>query len=59
MEEISAILGIDMDKATPEQVGKRASAFCLEMADCYEDQPLAREAFEALSVAINMMRGGK
>lgn len=59
MEEISAILGIDINTATPEQVAKRAAEFCLEMADCYEDHPLARDAFGALSVAINMIRGGK
>lgn len=59
MEEISATIGIDMNTATPEQVAKRAAAFCLEMVDCYPDDPLARDAFEALHVAINMMRGGK
>lgn len=59
MEEISAILGIDIDAATPEQVAKRAYEFSLEMADCYEVTDFAYEAFMALSVAINMMRGGK
>lgn len=59
MEEISATLGIDMNTATPEQVAKRAYEFCLEMAECYEDRTLERDAFGALSVAINMMRGGK
>ena len=58
MEEISATLGIDMDHATPEQVGKRAAEFCVEMADAYEDDPLACSAFEALAVAVNMIRGG-
>ena len=59
MEEISATLGIDMNTATPEQVAKRASEFCLEMAECYEERTLERSAFEALSIALNMMRGGK
>ncbi len=59
MEEISAILGIDMNTATPEQVAKRASAFCLEMVDCCDDDPMVRDAFVALHIAFNMMRGGK
>lgn len=59
MDEISATLGIDIETATPEQVGKRAYEFCLEMADCYEESELERSVFEALSVAINMIRGGK
>lgn len=59
MEEISATLGIDMEKATPEQVAKRAYEFALEMADCYETGTLEYSAFTALSVAIQMMRGGK
>lgn len=59
MEEISATLGIDMNTATPEQVGKRAYDFALEMADCYEPNTLEYSAFEALATAIQMMRGGK
>ena len=59
MEEVSATIGIDMNNATPEQVAKRASEFCLEMAECYEEHTLERSAFEALAVALNMMRGGK
>ena len=58
MEEISATLGIDLENASPEQVAKRASEFCDEMADCYEDDELARSAFDALHVAIDMIRGG-
>lgn len=59
MEEISATLGIDMDKAMPEQVAKRAYEFALEMADCYESGTLEHSAFAALSVAIQTMRGGE
>lgn len=59
MEEISATLGIDMSTATPEQAAKRAYEFALEMADCYETDELEYSAFMALSVAIQMMRGGK
>lgn len=58
MEEISATLGIDMNTATPEQVAKRAHEFAVEMADCYEVGTLEYSAFEALAVAIDMMRGG-
>lgn len=59
MVEISATLGIDLKTASPEQVAKRAYEFALEMADCYEIDTLEYSAFEALSVAIQMMRGGK
>ena len=59
MDEISATIGIDMTKATPEQVAKRAYEFSLEMADCYEVGTLEYSAFEALSIAIQMMIGGK
>lgn len=59
MEEISATIGIDMNTATPEQAAKRAAEYCLEMADCYPDDPLVRDAFAALHVVINMIRGGK
>lgn len=59
LSEINATLGIDLDNATPEQVVKRASEFCTEMADCYEAGTLERSSFEALHVAIDMMRGGK
>lgn len=59
MEEISATIGIDMTKATPEQVAKRAYEFAIEMADCYEENTLEYQAFVALSTAINMMRGGQ
>ena len=58
LDEINAILGIDLDNATPGQVGKRAAEFCIEMADAYGDDALARSAFDALHVAIDMMRGG-
>ena len=59
MEEISATLGIDIEKSTPEQVAKRAYEYALEMADCYEPGDLEYSAFESLAVAINLMRGGK
>lgn len=56
--EISATLGIDLDASSPEKVAKRAIEYCLEMADCYEEKTLEREAFEALAVAIQMVSGG-
>ena len=59
MEEISATLGIDMTKATPEQAAKRAYEFALEMADCYEPGTLEYSAFEALAIVLQMLRGGK
>lgn len=59
MEEISATIGIDMNTATPEAVAKRAYEFALEMADCYEPGTLEYSAFEALAIAIQMVRGGK
>ena len=59
MEEISATIGIDMNTATPEEVAKRAYEFALEMADCYEPGTLEYSAFEALAIALQMMRGGK
>ena len=58
MEEISATLGIDMDKASPEQVAKRAYEFAIEMADCFDEGSLEYSAFTALATAIQMMRGG-
>lgn len=58
MEEISATIGIDMNAATPEQIAKRAHEFAIEMADCYEVGTLEYSAFEALAIAIHMMRGG-
>ena len=59
MEEINAILGIDLDAATPEQIAKRAYEFAIERADCYDEGDFAYEGFMALSVVINMMRGGQ
>lgn len=59
MEEISATLGIDLNNATPEQVGKRAYEFAIEMADCYDEGEFAYSAFTALATAIQMMRGGE
>lgn len=59
MEEISATLGIDLSKATPEQAAKRAYEFSLEMADCYEPGTLEYSAFEALATVLQMVRGGK
>ena len=54
MEKINATLGIDLNAATPARVAKRAIEFCIEMADCYEENTLERDAFEALAVAIQM-----
>ena len=59
MEEINAILGIDLEKATPEQAAKRAFEVCEEMADCYEVGTLENSAFVALAAAVNKVRGGK
>lgn len=57
MEKINATLGIDLNVATPEKVGKRAIEYCVEMSDCYEENTLERDAFEALAVAIQMAVG--
>ena len=59
MEEISATIGIDMNTATPEQVAKRTYEFALEMADCYNPGTIEYSAFEAIAVAVNLIRGGK
>lgn len=59
MEEINAILGIDLEKATPEQAAKRANEVCDELAECYEEGTLEHIAFVALSAAIEKSRGGK
>lgn len=59
MEEINAILGIDLEKATPEQAMKRANEVCDELSECYEKGTLEHLAFVALSAAIEKGRGGK
>ena len=59
MEEINAILGIDLEKATPDQAAKRAFEVCEELADCYEVGTLENSAFVALAAAINKVRGGQ
>ena len=59
MERISATLGIDMSTATPEKAMKRGLEYCLEMAECYEDDTLERDAFEALAVVFQMIQGGE
>lgn len=59
MERISATLGIDMSTATPEKAVKRGLEYCLEMAECYEDYTLERDAFEALAVVFQMIQGGE
>lgn len=58
MEEISATLGIDLNTASPEKVGKRAYEFAIEMADCYSEGTLEYSAFMALATALQMVRGG-
>ena len=58
MERISATLGIDMSTATPEKAMKRGLEYCLEMAECYEDDEHERDAFEALAVVFQMQLGG-
>lgn len=57
MEEINAILGIDLEKATPEQAAKRANEVCDELADCYEEGTLEYISFAALSAAFRKVRG--
>ena len=57
MEEINAILGIDLEKATPEQAAKRANEVCDELAECYEEGTLEHIAFVALSAAFGKVRG--
>lgn len=59
MVEISATLGIDLEKATPEQVAKRAYEVAIEYADCFEVDSFEYNGFTALATAIQMMRGGK
>lgn len=59
MEEINAILGIDLEKSTPEKALERANEVCNELADCYEEGTLEHIAFGALSAAIEKGRGGK
>lgn len=56
--KISATLGIDLEKATPELVAKRAKEFAEEMADLYNPGTLERGAFDALAAAIEKMIGG-
>ena len=57
MEEINAILGIDLEKATPEQAAKRANEVCDELSECYEEGTLENIAFTALSAAFRKVRG--
>ena len=57
--EISAILGIDIEAAEPEQIATRAVDFCWEMADCYKEGSTERNAFEALAYAIFKYKRGR
>lgn len=52
LSEISAVLGIDVEAADREKLLERALEFCYEMADCYEEGSVERNAFEALSFPI-------
>ena len=47
-----------MSTATPEKALKRGLEYCLEMAECYEDNEHERDAFEALAVVFQMQLGG-
>ncbi len=58
LSEISAILGIDIETATVKETAGRALEFCWEMADCYEEGSVERNAFEALAFAIFRCKGG-
>lgn len=54
IEEVNAVLGIDVGTATGAELTKRAVEFCGEMHDCYELGTLERAAFAALQYAIVM-----
>jgi len=59
LSEISAVLGIDLETATREEIANRAIDFCHEMADCYEPGSLEASAFEALANALFAYKGGR
>lgn len=59
LSEISAILGIDIEAAEPEQIATRAVDFCWEMADCYEEGSTESNAFKALAYAMHLYKGGR
>lgn len=59
LTEISAVLGIDLETASREEIATRAIDFCWEMVDCYEPGSLEASAFEALAIALFAYKGGK
>lgn len=50
--EMSAILGIDIETATPDQLIKRSAEVCKEMSECYEDESIEHVTFEALAEVL-------
>lgn len=58
-DEINAILGIDVDVATKEQLLKRGAEFCSEMAECYPSYYLEVETFVALHHVFCKLIGGE
>lgn len=58
MEELNAVLGIDIAAATHDQLAKRVFEFCGEMADCYEADSLEANAFQAVQLALVTLNGG-
>ena len=58
LSEISAVLGIDVEKEPWIVIAGRAAEFCAEMAECYEEGSLDSNAFEALGYVLNCLAGG-
>lgn len=56
LTELSAVMGIDLATAPTNKIAERASEFCREMVECYEDGTLERSAFAALWFTIDLMR---
>lgn len=52
--EISAVLGVDVEATDCEKLLVRALEFCFEMADCYEEGSVERNAFLALTLPMSL-----
>ena len=50
--EMSAILGIDIETATPDQLLKRTIEVCKEMSECYEDGSIEQATFETIAEVL-------
>lgn len=55
MEEINATLGIDLEKATPEQALVRLLEFAEEQADAYSDKFDIFVAFNAIADSVRTL----